>query len=105
MSQPDAKAPLPPDLRFLKWLVATLTGVMILGLLTIVGLLVTRLNAPAPLPELPQAVALPQGARPVALTFSASRILVLTDTDEALVYDRATGALLGRVRLATESPD
>lgn len=101
MSQPDDKAPLPPDLRFLKFLVTTLAGVMILGLLAIVGLLVTRLGAPAPLPVLPAAVVLPEGARPAALTFSADRILVLTEAGEALVYDRATGALLARFALDT----
>ncbi|HHX89647.1 MAG TPA: hypothetical protein GX700_07725, partial [Paracoccus sp.] len=42
---PPPPGPLPPDLRFLKLLVTTLAGVMILGLVTIVALLVIRLTA------------------------------------------------------------
>ena len=44
---------LPPSLRFLKRLVTVLTITMILGVITVVGLLVTRLTAVAPVASLP----------------------------------------------------
>ena len=80
-------------MRFIKWLVVVLTSVMILGLLVIIGLLVTRIGmAPAPL-ALPNEITLPEGARAEALTLSRDWIIVLTDTDDVLVYDRRSGAL------------
>lgn len=41
---PEGDGPLPPNLRFLRVLVTVLTAVMILGVLTVVLLLVIRLN-------------------------------------------------------------
>jgi hypothetical protein len=97
MSQSSANGPLPPDLRLLKALVTTLLVVMILGLLAIVWLLVTRLGTPAPLPDLPAAVILPEGARAVAVTFSTDWLVVVTDAGEVLVYPRAGGTPVARV--------
>jgi hypothetical protein len=97
MSQSSANGPLPPDLRLLKALVTTLLVVMILGLLAIVWLLVTRLGTPAPLPDLPAAVILPEGARAVAVTFATDWLVVVTDAGEVLVYPRAGGAAVSRV--------
>jgi hypothetical protein len=92
----------PPELRFLKLLTGTLAGVMIAGILGIVALLALRLpGQPAPL-ALPEAIALPEGARPEALSFGRDWIVVLTEAGEALVYDRATGALRRRIRLADD---
>jgi len=82
--------PLPPDLRFLKILVTTLTGVMIVGLLAITGLLVTRLGTSPPLPDLPDSVILPEGARPAAVTFAQDWLVVVTQSGEILLY-AATG--------------
>lgn len=98
MSQPDAKGPLPPDLRFLKILVTTLTVVMILGFLTVIAVVVTRLGHP-PAADLAPGFTLPEGVRPQAVTLSETRVLVLTVSDEILLYDRASGALLGRAAL------
>lgn len=72
---------------------------MILGLVTIVGLLVTRLSGPVPLPELPAAVVLPEGVRPISLAFAGNRIVVLSADDRVLVYLR-DGTLLGETRIA-----
>jgi len=72
---------------------------MILGLVTIVGLLVTRLSGPVPLPELPAAVILPEGVRPISLAFAGNRIVVLSADDRVLVYLR-DGTLLGETRIA-----
>lgn len=91
---------LPGDLRLLKALVIVLLVVMIGGLLTIVGLLVIRLGATAPLPALPDGVILPDGARPAAVTFAADWLVVVTDAGEVLVYPRAGGAPVQRLPLA-----
>ena len=85
--------PLPPDLRFLKLLVTGLTATMILGLITIIGLLVIRL--PGGAPAVP---ALPEGETVRAVTFGRGWIAVVTEDDEILILDAGTGAL--RQRLA-----
>ncbi|PVH29892.1 DUF6476 family protein [Pararhodobacter oceanensis] len=99
MSDSDDTTPLPPDLRFLKFLVTTLAGVMILGLLTITVLLVTRLGTPVPLPELPESVILPQGTTPAAVTFAQDWLVVVTDAGEILLYPRSGGAPVSRMPL------
>ena len=84
----------PPEVRYLKRLVTTLTVVMIAGFLTIVALLVIRLGtapAPAPLPALPANLALPQGARPAAVTLARDWVVVVTEAGEILLFDRAAG--------------
>ena len=88
LSDDDAPAALPPDLRFLKLLVTVLAGVMILGLVAIVTLLVIRLNAPAPLPQLPDQISLPAGAQVEAVTFARSYTVVVTAQGQVLVYDK-----------------
>jgi len=97
MSSEPSNGPLPPDLRLLRALVITLMAVMILGLLAIVWLLVTRLGTPAPLPELPAAVVLPEGARPAAVTFARDWLVVVTEAGEVLLYPRAGGEPAGRL--------
>jgi hypothetical protein len=89
----------PPELRFLKLLTGALALTMIAGIAAIVLLLALRLpGQPAPL-ALPKGLELPAGARPEALSFGRDWVVVLTDAGEALVYDRATGALRRRVAL------
>lgn len=78
-------------MRFLKVLVTTLMVVMIVGLVTIVGVLVTRLGTSAPLPVLPASVVLPEGARPVAITFARDWLVVVTDDARVLVYPASGG--------------
>jgi hypothetical protein len=85
------------DLRFLKALVTTLTGVMIVGLVVIVGLLVIRLSAPATTLSLPAHIALPEGATLQAVTLARDWVVVVTDAGEILLFDRATGDLQNRV--------
>ena len=103
MSEPsDSSAPLPPDLRFLKRLVTVLTVVMIGGVLTIVALLVIRLQAPPATPPLPEAIALPDGTRATAFTQGTDWYAVVTEGDEILIFDRASGALRQRVRILPE---
>lgn len=66
--------------------------VMIVGLLTIVGLLVTRLGGSERLPTLPDSVILPEGAAPAAVTFARDWLVVVTDAGEILLYGPEGGA-------------
>ena len=73
-------------------LVITLMVVMILGLLTIVGLLVTRLGSAAPLPQLPASVILPEGTIPSAVTFAQDWLVVVDQNGQVLLFGRDGGA-------------
>jgi hypothetical protein len=87
----DAPDPvLPPSLRFLKWLVILLTITMIAGVITIVGLLVTRMPQAfsAPAPSLPDGFTLPPGTEAQAVTFGEGWIAVVTDDDRILIFGR-----------------
>lgn len=72
---------------------------MIAGLLTIVALLVIRLGpAPVrPLPVLPERVVLPDGIEMQALTIAQDWVVVVSETGEVLLYDRASGQLEQRI--------
>ena len=95
MSDTPPDGPLPRDLRFLKLLVATLTGVMILGIATIITLLALRLGRPdAPLPVLPEGITLPGAAQPAALTFTPDRLIIVTTDGQVRVHARDDGRLL-----------
>lgn len=98
----DEDPPLGPDdartIGFLKTLVTVLTVTMIAGVLTIIVLLVIRLQAAPPLPVLPDTITLPGGATPAAITFADGWIAVATADNRILVYAR-DGTLLGEIGL------
>ncbi len=81
---------LPPGLRFLKGLVIVLMITMIAGVITIVALLVTRMNGPVPVPD---TLTLPEGARAQAVTIGDDWVGVVTTDNRILIFDRVTGAL------------
>lgn len=81
----------PANLRFLRRMVTVLTAVMILGVVVVIGLLVTRLSRNTPV--LPSEIALPNGAKATAFTQAADWYAVVTDKNEILIFDRMTGAL------------
>ena len=83
---------LPANLAFLRRLVTVLTLIMIGGVVTVVSLLVIRLNAPG-VPPLPDRIDLPDGARAQAFTQGADWFAVVTDANEILIFDRDDGTL------------
>ena len=76
---------------------------MILGIVALVLLLYTRLpggtTAPVAVPALPEAIVLPEGAVPQAVTAGPGWWAVVTEAGEILIFD-ATGTL--RQRLAVD---
>jgi len=108
---PEPKSALPPEFRFLKRLVTLLAGTMILGLITLIALLVIRLPgirapepAPASAPALPATVTLPAGTRAEAVTFGPGWIAVVTDRQEILILDAASGAVRQRIAILPAAP-
>lgn len=80
---------------------------LIIGVITVVGALVTRMPASfgevAAGPALPDSITLPGGARAQAVTFGAGWIAVVTTDEQILVYS-ATGALQQQLALRAISP-
>jgi len=77
-----------PSLRFLKWLVIILTLTMIVGFITVVVVLVTRMQQGFDgTPALPAAIALPNGSKPRAVTMGQGWIAVVTDEDRILIFN------------------
>jgi len=88
---PDDDSTLPPPLRYLKRLVTVLTVVMVAGFLVLIAALVMSRNAD-PLP-LPDRITLPDGVSATSFTQGTDWFAVVTDNDQILIYDRATGTL------------
>ena len=76
-----------------------LTVIMICGVVTVVGLLVIRLNAdPAPLP-LPDRITLPDGTIATSFAVGSDWYGIVTQDDQILIYDQVTGTLRQTVTL------
>ncbi|SMX23561.1 hypothetical protein BOA8489_01670 [Boseongicola aestuarii] len=88
-------------LKYLKWLVTILTVTMIGGVLTVVGLLVMQFGALNDIP-LPDEIELPDGAKAVAFTQGDDWFAVVTETDEILIFSRATGQIIQTVKIASD---
>ena len=74
---------------------------MIIGLVVVIGLLVTRLQ-PLTAPTgvtLPDHIALPNGARPIAFTVGPGWHAVITAENEILILDPADGTLRQRIAI------
>ena len=90
-TKPDAP---PPEVRFLKLLVGGLAVVMAGGMITLVTLVAVRL--PGPAPALPEAIALPAGVTPEAVTMGRDFVAVVAQ-GEIWIFDRTGGQLRQRV--------
>jgi len=96
----DPEGPgLPPDLRFLKWLVTGLAATMMGGLIALVAGVVTRFPGAPPLPRPPEAINLPDGIEPEAVTFGRGWVAVVAG-DRIVVFDADSGAVLNDVAVA-----
>ncbi len=84
-------------LRYLRALVTGLAVVMGLGIIAIVAILWLRLGAVTPLPVLPENITLPAGTSAAAVTFARDWIVVVSDTGEVFLFDRA-GQLKDQIR-------
>ena len=73
--------------------------VMIGGVITIVGLLVTRMS-PQALP-LPETITLPDGAKAQAVTAGDGWYAVVTTDSRILIFDRLTGTLRQDIAVKT----
>ncbi|MBD3677147.1 MAG: hypothetical protein HUJ27_01960 [Rhodobacteraceae bacterium] len=87
-------------LRFLRRLVTVLTATMIGGLLVLIVLFVTRFPDSGPSP-LPDSVTLPDGTKPIAVTYGPGWYAVVTDGNEILIFDRDDHALIQSVTILT----
>lgn len=74
----------PSLVRYLKILVTALAGVMIVGFVTLISLLVIRLQAD--LPPLPERISLPQGLKAQAYTQGENWYAVVTEDNRILIY-------------------
>ena len=83
---PEDDGALPPSLRWLKWLVTTLTLTLIGGVLTVVWLLVTRLPLPGAHPTAPPQLQMPEGATAAAVTFGTGWVAVVTTDNRILIF-------------------
>lgn len=95
-NQPDTE---PANLRLLRRLVTTLMIVLIIGFVIIVGLFVMRFGSGDVQPDLPDAISLPDGTRPKAVTYGDGWIAVVA-ADQLLFYDASSGALIKSVEIA-----
>ena len=78
----------------------TLTVTMIIGVITVVGLLVTRMpNGNMPLPRVPADLAMPAGTKAAAVTFGQGWTAVVTTDDRILIFN-AQGALRQDIGIA-----
>ncbi|EAQ25151.1 DUF6476 family protein [Roseovarius sp. 217] len=98
----DNSAPISPaTLKFLARLVTVLTATMIVGVLVIVGLLVTRFWGydTVARPVVPDSIALPDGTNATAFTQGRDWYAIVTDDNRILIYDRQSGTLRQTVTL------
>ncbi|MFC2968150.1 DUF6476 family protein [Acidimangrovimonas pyrenivorans] len=99
MNEAPGAEGLPPSLRLLKWLVIVLTVTMIVGLITLIGLLVIRMPDPANDLSIPTSLQLPDGTKAEAVTKGKGWIAIVTAKNEILVFDALTGKLRHRYPL------
>jgi len=93
---PEEQAPL---VRYLKWLVTTLTVTMIAGFIVLVSVVVMRFNEAGTVP-LPDEIALPAGASASAITRGPDWLGVVTTDGRILIYALDGQTLRQEIRVA-----
>jgi len=94
---PEDQPPEPANLRFLRRLVTVLTVTMIAGVILITSLIVIRFNqSAAPLPD---TIILPNGGSATSFTQARTWYAVVTESDEILIFDRASGQLVQTIQI------
>lgn len=88
-------------MRALQWMVIGLLACMIFGVITVVGVVVTRFPSPQT-PPMVENLVLPQGAKIEAVTQGRDWVAIVTQDQRILIYDRVTGAL--RQQVAVTAP-
>ncbi len=98
-----------PQFRTLRRLITVLTATLILGMMTIAGILAWRIASeparPAVAPITADEVALPAGATIIAAGATAGALTVAireNGAESLLVFDAATGALIKRLAIRRE---
>jgi hypothetical protein len=91
----------PANLRFLRRLVTVLTAVMLIGVVVVVGLLVTRLSSNGP--DLPESILLPDGTQATAFTQGDTWYAVVTTGNQILIYNRTDGQLRQTITLEQQN--
>ena len=99
-SDDDTELGLPPSLRYLKVLVTVLTAIMIFGVLTIIALLVIRLNDNGrPILVHPELFDLPAGVGTVGYSVVNDYTVLIGDDGVIRVFSSDTRALIEEHRL------
>lgn len=96
----DDPIPEPPNLRFLRRLVTTLTVTMIAGVILITALIVIRYNQSST--PLPNVITLPDGTTATAFTQARNWYAVVTEDDQILIFARDNGRLLQTIRVQSD---
>lgn len=102
---PQPEGRLPPSLRFLKGLVILLMLTLIVGVITVVSVIVTRMPTSLATADLalPESLALPEGTRAEAFTQGRDWLGVVTEDGRILIFER-DGRLRQEVKLAPAQP-
>jgi len=79
--------------------VTVLTTTMIIGVVTIIALLVIRLQANPSAPPLPAEITLPDGTKAQAFTRGGDWYAIITTEGEILIFNRDTGDLRQRIKI------
>jgi hypothetical protein len=98
---PEGDAALPANLRFLRILVTVLTAVMIFGVITIVALLVIRLNGDArPILVHPELFSIPEGVGTVGYALHDGLVIIVGDDGIIRVFEVANQTQVQEFQLA-----
>ena len=91
----------PKNLKFLRLLVVVLTITMICGIITLVLVIVIKMpnyNNTESI-QLPEEIILPDNMKVETFSIGSNHYLIVTKSDEVLIYDRRTNILEQRIKI------